>query len=104
MNMTFDEMAEHLAKIPKIERLLIQILDAQEKVMQKKPYLKSKEACKYLQCSNTTLQRLVKSMTIERTQEGYNTYDLQQVYHKNLAYKYFNRPKDWEEKLKPIHI
>ncbi|MCU0439370.1 MAG: hypothetical protein MUC49_15865 [Raineya sp.] len=102
--MTLDEMAVYIAKIPKLESMLLQILEMQEKVLQKKPYLKSAEACKYLQCSNTTLRRLVKMMAVEYNDKGYNSYDLQQVYNKNLNYRYFNRPKDWEDKLKPIHI
>ena len=103
VSMSLEEMAELIARIPKIERLLIKVLEACEKTIQKRPYLQSKEACKYLQCSNTTLQRLAKSMTVERTDKGYNAYDLQQVYNRNLEYKYFKRPPDWEERLKPIY-
>ncbi|MCU0439226.1 MAG: hypothetical protein MUC49_15120 [Raineya sp.] len=103
VSLSLEQIAEYLSKIPKIEKLIIELFESYEKTIQKRPYLQSKEACKYLQCSNTTLQRLVKSMTVERTDKGYNSYDLQQVYNRNLNYRYFNRPSDWEDKLKPIY-
>ncbi|GAB4493421.1 MAG: hypothetical protein OHK0045_22920 [Raineya sp.] len=100
--MTLAEMEAFLSEIPKIVRLLEEVVAIQKKSYQKKYYLSSSEARIYLQCSYTQLHRYTQSMRIEKTEEGYNAYDCQQVYERNKSYRTFHRPKDWKEQLKLI--
>lgn len=100
--MTLQEMSNLLAEIPAIKAMLNELLYYHKANSQKKLYLKASEAKQYLQCSSTQLHRYVQAMRIERTDQGYNAYDLQQIYMGNKNYRTFDRPENWKELLKPI--
>jgi hypothetical protein len=103
--MDIQELIQLPDRMQRMEAMLQEILNNQKANYQKKLSLTAGEAKVYLNCSYATLHNIVKRMQVEKTVEGYNAYDVQQVHDNKKDYRYFlHRPKDWQEAVKPITI